>query len=48
MKNIAQETDKNLVELSTFLVGDALCGMDILKILDCSISNFINLLWIKV
>ena len=32
MKNIAQETDKNLVELSTFLVGDALCGMDILKI----------------
>jgi len=24
--------DKNLVELSTFLVGDALCGMDILKI----------------
>ncbi|MBL4902483.1 chemotaxis protein CheW [Desulfocapsa sp. AH-315-G09] len=25
-------TNKNLVELSTFLVGDALCGMDILKI----------------
>jgi len=24
--------NKNLVELSTFLVGDALCGMDILKI----------------
>jgi purine-binding chemotaxis protein CheW len=25
-------TNKNLVELSTFLVGNALCGMDILKI----------------
>ena len=24
--------NKNLVELATFLVGDALCGMDILKI----------------
>lgn len=32
MIDTAQETDKNLVELSTFLVGDALCGMDILKI----------------
>lgn len=32
MTNTSQATDKNLVELSTFLVGDALCGMDILKI----------------
>ena len=26
------EVNENLVELATFLVGDALCGMDILKI----------------
>ncbi len=32
MNNTAQDADNNLVELSTFLVGDALCGMDILKI----------------
>ncbi len=32
MENSEQTTDKNLIELSTFLVGDALCGMDILKI----------------
>lgn len=32
MTNTAQGTDKDLVELATFLVGDALCGMDILKI----------------
>ncbi|MGI6655510.1 MAG: chemotaxis protein CheW [Desulfobulbus sp.] len=27
-----QKTAKNIIELSTFYVGDALCGMDILKI----------------
>ncbi|HIP37806.1 MAG TPA: purine-binding chemotaxis protein CheW [Desulfocapsa sulfexigens] len=32
MENSVQDTGKNLVELSTFLVGGALCGMDILKI----------------
>ena len=32
MNNTEQDTNNNLVELSTFLVGDALCGMDILKI----------------
>lgn len=32
MNNTEQDTSNNLVELSTFLVGDALCGMDILKI----------------
>jgi purine-binding chemotaxis protein CheW len=32
MKDEANSVNKNLVELSTFLVGDALCGMDILKI----------------
>ena len=32
MNDTEQDTSDNLVELSTFLVGDALCGMDILKI----------------
>ncbi len=32
MTQTVQDTNQNLVELSTFLVGDALCGMDILKI----------------
>lgn len=32
MKNEGNAVNKNLIELSTFLVGDALCGMDILKI----------------
>lgn len=32
MTNEANAVNKNLIELSTFLVGDALCGMDILKI----------------
>lgn len=30
--NNDNNVNKNLVELSTFLVGEALCGMDILKI----------------
>lgn len=32
MANADNAVNKNLVELATFLVGDALCGMDILKI----------------
>ena len=32
MENTSQKVDTNLIELSTFLVGDALCGMDILTI----------------
>jgi purine-binding chemotaxis protein CheW len=32
MDNKNEVTNQNLIELSTFLVGDALCGMDILKI----------------
>lgn len=32
MENTDKTVNKNLVELSTFFVGDALCGMDILKI----------------
>jgi len=32
MANATEAVNKNLVELATFLVGDALCGMDILKI----------------
>jgi purine-binding chemotaxis protein CheW len=32
MVNADNAVNKNLVELSTFFVGDALCGMDILKI----------------
>lgn len=32
MTTTAKEPNKDLVELATFLVGDALCGMDILKI----------------
>jgi purine-binding chemotaxis protein CheW len=32
MINADTAVNKNLVELATFLVGDALCGMDILKI----------------
>lgn len=32
MENTSQKVDSNLIELSTFLVGDALCGMDILTI----------------
>ncbi len=27
-----ENTDKNILELATFYVGDALCGMDILKV----------------
>lgn len=32
MESGDNSSSKNLVELATFLVGDALCGMDILKI----------------
>ncbi len=32
MNNQNDSVNQNLVELSTFFVGDALCGMDILKI----------------
>ena len=32
MEKTSQQVDQNLIELSTFLVGDALCGMDILTI----------------
>lgn len=32
MANATKSINKNRVELATFLVGDALCGMDILKI----------------
>jgi purine-binding chemotaxis protein CheW len=32
MENTSKQLNQNLVELSTFLVGDALCGMDILTI----------------
>ena len=32
MEDTNQKGDSNLIELSTFLVGDALCGMDILTI----------------
>ena len=32
MSNTESKTDSTMVELSTFLVGDALCGMDILSI----------------
>jgi len=32
MEQTSQQLDQNLIELSTFLVGDALCGMDILTI----------------
>ncbi len=32
MTDQQQESSKNLVELATFYVGDALCGMDILKV----------------
>ncbi len=32
MDNNSEAANKNIVELATFLVGDALCGMDILKI----------------
>ena len=32
MSNADTAVNKNLVELATFLVGDALCGMNILKI----------------
>jgi len=31
-ENKAASTSKNIVELATFYVGDALCGMDILKV----------------
>ena len=31
-KGSNRQVDQNLIELSTFLVGDALCGMDILTI----------------
>lgn len=30
--NSTAKTDKNIIELATFYVGDALCGMDILKV----------------
>lgn len=32
MEDTSQNVDSNLIELSTFLIGDALCGMDILTI----------------
>ena len=32
MTNNESKTNKNIVELATFYVGDALCGMDILKV----------------
>ncbi len=32
MTNNELKTNKNIVELATFYVGDALCGMDILKV----------------
>ncbi len=32
MAHNEEKTDKNLIDLATFMVGDALCGMDILKI----------------
>lgn len=32
MSNTGSKTDSTMVELSTFFVGDALCGMDILSI----------------
>ncbi len=32
MEESSQQLNQNLIELSTFLVGDALCGMDILTI----------------
>ncbi len=32
MENVTQNPPKHLVELATFLVADALCGMDILKV----------------
>ena len=32
MEESNQQLNQNLIELSTFLVGDALCGMDILTI----------------
>jgi purine-binding chemotaxis protein CheW len=32
MDNTSTQLNQNLIELSTFLVGDALCGMDILTI----------------
>jgi purine-binding chemotaxis protein CheW len=41
MAHNEQKTDKNLIELATFMVGDALCGMDILKIQE--INKLINM-----
>ena len=32
MKESTRTADTNIIELATFYVGDALCGMDILKI----------------
>ncbi len=32
MENEEKLRDKNIIELATFYVGDALCGMDILKV----------------
>lgn len=32
MENEDKAANKNLVELATFMIGDALCGMDILKV----------------
>ena len=32
MEQTSQQLDQNLIELSTFFVGNALCGMDILTI----------------
>jgi purine-binding chemotaxis protein CheW len=31
-RDIQQSTSKNIVELATFYIGDALCGMNILKV----------------
>ena len=45
MENTSTQLNQNLIELSTFLVGDALCGMDILtiqeinKLIDMTVLN---------
>ncbi len=32
MSDQSQKANKNIIELATFFIGDALCGMDILKV----------------
>ena len=46
MENTDQKVDSNLIELSTFLVGDALCGMDILTIQE--INKLINITTLRI